>query len=180
MRDVGNDWLALELHELIRLNQLVRRETDLVALGDWIAELSVLEQCAVARTAFELAFQAGNPFDFRDEALAAVGMTATDDSVRRIDAAVSRGMFDGYAFHAAFTNLTPAEVGAIIRYCVSLFGFAERRAFEAEDESSCNHWWHRDLTDPAVVDAILADPEYFYTSRRDDRSVEGRTDGHAV
>ena len=47
----------------------------------------------------------------------------------------------------------------------------EARAFAAETEGSCNHWWHRNLADPAVEADILQDPEFYKTSMRTDRRM---------
>jgi hypothetical protein len=57
------------------------------------------------------------------------------------------------------------------RWFVYLFGVAERRFRQTERPESCNHWWHRDLDDPRVVESILKDPEYYRTSPRDDEKL---------
>ena len=47
---------------------------------------------------------------------------------------------------------------------VFMFGLAEGRVFAAEMKASCNHWWHRDLLNPAVVQSLLNNPNPSGTS----------------
>jgi hypothetical protein len=55
---------------------------------------------------------------------------------------------------------------------VLLFGIAEGRVFRAETKATCNHWWHRDLTDERVVQDILNNPKFYTTSMKDDDRIK--------
>jgi len=60
----------------------------------------------------------------------------------------------------------------VLRLLVYLFGYAEERIYSRETEEWCNHWWHRDLLDERVVNDLLADPEYYRTSMKDDQRIK--------
>src|SRR5262249_28192461 len=43
-----------------------------------------------------------------------------------------------------------------LRLLLALFSVADERRRAASCHNTCSHWWHRDLSDPAVVEAIRA------------------------
>jgi hypothetical protein len=55
---------------------------------------------------------------------------------------------------------------------VYLFGTAEGRVYQGATREGCNHWWHRDLLDERVVQALLNDPQYWRTSMKDDDQIK--------
>src|SRR5690348_7795580 len=64
------------------------------------------------------------------------------------------------------------DIDALLAFAAALFGAAEGKVFEKETEASCNHWWHRDLADPAVEADLLRDPEFYRTCMKTDRRVK--------
>jgi hypothetical protein len=169
----------LELHELIRVNQLVRSHIDFDAFRQWYDSLSsVAEQSALVGTLIEFALQAGYDDQMHQEAASAAQididhpmarMTVSHDEM--VEQAAQQGYQDGYTW---LTALDDTDRFTLFRLFVYLFGKAERRRYQSETLERCNHWWHRDLLDERVVQAVLSDPEYYRTSRRDDDPIKGR------
>lgn len=71
-----------------------------------------------------------------------------------------------------WTQLAEHERFTVFTMAAHLFSVAEGRVFRAETKAGCNHWWHRDLLDDRVAQAILNDPEYYNTSMKDDDEIK--------
>jgi hypothetical protein len=163
--------IFLEKMDVIRMNLLIRQGTDYEAFSNWYASLDCDEQAELVSRLCEFAYQAG-----------------VDDTIQR-QASVSSGLVKNSDFLDLLKNVkgpSGLNIGGLanwlrsanaevrlraFKYFVYLFGEAERRIFENEDRRSCNHWWHRNLEDPRVVESILKDDQYYRTSPRDDETL---------
>lgn len=160
--------VVLELRDLIRLNRLVRGGIDLDGYVAWFDELALDEQRALVAALVEFALQAGARADTLGEVDRLVTDGAWIDDARAVAARRVGDLRDVVA-HAE-----PVQLAEHLRWAVYLFGAAEGRVFAGETAASCNHWWHRDLTDPRVVADLLSHPRPWSTSMRDDARIKGR------
>jgi hypothetical protein len=165
------DRIFFEKADVIRMNLLVRRGTDFEAFSKWYASIDSDEQIELASRLCEYAYQAG-----------------VDDTINR-KAAVNAGLADDTNFLDLLKKVkgpSSLNIGGLakwlrsvnaenrlraFKYFAYLFGEAERHVFENEDRQSCNHWWHRNLENPRVVESILKDDQYYRTSPRDDETL---------
>ncbi len=157
--------------DLIRMNQLVRRGIDLDGFLVWYRTLDAPEHRALATRLFEFAGEAGYGAEDLRQAIERAGLRPEDPVARRVavDWADPRTDFPRYLERRAWLDaLGDADREPAFRIAACLFGIAEGRVYRSESKASCNHWWHRDLLDERVVRAILADPNYHRTSRKDD------------
>lgn len=165
------DQIFFEKTDVIRMNLLVRQRTDYEAFSRWYTSIDCDEQVELTSRLCEYAYQAG-----------------VDDIIHR-QASVSSGLMEDSDFLDLLKKvkgLSGLNIGGLanwlrsanaevrlraFKYFVYLFGEAERRVLENEDRRSCNHWWHRNLEDPRVVESILKDDQYYKTSPRDDKNL---------
>ena len=163
MRIYDNGWAELELTDLIRINQLVRRTIDFPQFQRWYESLEVAGQAALAAELAELAHQAGFDEALYAEAMAEAGFEAGDPLL----AGPRRPAY------GRLLQLPDRERALAFKQAVYLFGKAEGSVYRRETKASCNHWWHRNLLDERVVRAILNDPSYSRTAMRDDDQLDG-------
>jgi hypothetical protein len=167
--------VRLELADLIRMNRLVRGGVDEAGFALWADELELDEQRSLVRTLFAYAGEAGFDLALMVEAMRAARV---DPSGFTSGSSSTSMAFDKVTWlHGVETWIasTPAnELPTALILAAHVFGLAEGRVFRAETVESCNHWWHRDLTDDRVVRALLDDPRYMHTSMKDDARVKGR------
>jgi hypothetical protein len=168
-----NGTVSLELADIIRVNQLVRNQIDFEGFQEWYDSLSVPEQTALITSLFNFAFQAGTEEEIYEEALNAASLDLENPLVVQ-----AKSFHKPYRFLNLFemdpwlTQLDKVERFTVFKMCVYLFGTAERKVFQGETKESCNHWWHRDLLDERVVQALLDDPQYWRTSMKDDDLIK--------
>jgi hypothetical protein len=167
----------VELPDLIRLNQLVRGRIDLPGFEEWHDALRPAQRVVLGDVLFTFAHQAGVLDADYGEALAVAGVPAGHPVARRLDEARRERHFPSLFVPRLLTTLDEADVRVAVRLFAALFGIAEGRVYRRETPGCCNHWWHRDLLDDRVVQDLLADPNYFRTSMRDDDRAKGRPAG---
>lgn len=138
--------------DLIRLNQLARLKVDSEGFRAWFDSLDTAHRGRVVEVLVFIAVQAGYPARERDAVLERFAVEEVSDE--------------------SFARLAPAALSELARIIFEGFAIAERAIFARETRESCNHWWHRDLLDPRVMKAILADPNYASTSMRDDETIQ--------
>jgi hypothetical protein len=162
------DKVSLEKGDIIRMNLLVLRQTDCTRFRDWYESLEVGERAVLIGGLCQYAYQAG-----------------VDEAVYQI-ASRDAGLAQDQGFLNIMKNVHSSSglnIGGLVDWLttanakhrdrafglfVHLFGEAERKVRRTEDPKECNHWWHRNLEDPAIVESILNDPEYHKTSPRND------------
>jgi hypothetical protein len=165
---------SLRLSEIITINQLVRGQIELAGFTDWYEQLSPTQQYDLIVTLFEFAHQAGVDETVWKEALSA------DNMKPMIELSWQCKSFHNYelrihdwsGFNKWLQELSEADKRKVLTIGVYLFGTAEGKVFKNERKEWCNHWWHRDLLDPRVVENILSDPKFYLTSMKDDDKVK--------
>jgi len=55
---------------------------------------------------------------------------------------------------AKLANLPEREFPNVFRLLVKLLGIADKRRRETRPLDTINHWWHRDLSNPGIVEEI--------------------------
>lgn len=165
----------MDLPDLIRMNQLVRGRIDYPAFEAWHLSLPREQQNELLHQIFTCALQAGTDESTVAEALTLSGLPADDMVVRDLIARDSKGFprWDGLCrIHASTDNIERLKA---LRFCVHHFGVAEGRVFRQETKEGCNHWWHRDLLDERVVQALLNNPKFYMTAMEDDDEIQNPT-----
>ncbi|MDB5312590.1 MAG: hypothetical protein JWO38_6792 [Gemmataceae bacterium] len=160
-----------ELTDLIRVNQLVRGRIDVESFRGWFTALPPEHRRALTYLLCEFAHQAGVTEAIRDEALAASGLSPTDQVVQQVWS-VRRAEFPVFPLYTFVVAVSEAALPTVFRLFVYLFGVAEGRVYRGESREHCNHWWHRDLLDERVVRDLLSNPRFYMTARTDDARIK--------
>jgi hypothetical protein len=167
MREYNGTW-QLDLPDLIRMNQLVRRHVDFNGFEEWYAALLPAQRLALTECLCEFAYQAGVTDAVFDEALAAASLPADHSVITRLLECRRNEKSNLLGMYEVPVSLGDADSEVAFRLFVSLFGAAEGRVYRGERKDWCNHWWHRDLLDERVVRDLLSDPAYHRTAMQDD------------
>lgn len=174
MKEHKDLWFSLELPEIIRANQLVRRTIDVDGFNLWYGQLSVPERCCLIYSLLEFAYQAGVNENVFVGALSAAGLETNHPLVENFRTFIGKNYPDWLGFHKWIMQITEADRFIIFAFAVYLFGIAEGQVYRNEKKEWCNHWWHRDLLDERVVNSILNNPEFYTTSMKDDDQIKSR------
>ena len=163
----------MSLQNVIRVNQLVRGRIDIEGFKDWYSQLSTQEQHDLINCLHEFAYQAGANEQTWAKALTLAGLGNDVVLAQNIQSfhVLEIGLHLTGDFRRWTEDLSDDDRYASFIILVYLFGVAEGSVFRNETMDSCNHWWHRDLLDSRVVEAILRDPEYYRTSMKDDAMI---------
>ena len=172
MKEHEEQWFSLELPEIIKVNQLIRRDINVEGFNSWYEQLSVPERCALIYSLFEFAYQAGFDENIYAEALSAANLETDHPLIGKFKTFIGKNYPDWLSFHKWIMELPEAGRFEIFTLAVHLFGRAEGRVFRNEQKEWCNHWWHRDLLDERVVNSILNNPEFYMTSMKDDEKIK--------
>jgi hypothetical protein len=167
MRREGNR-VQLDKADLIRMNQLVRRQVDYEGFRAWYQGLATDEQAALVAELCHCAYQAGVDESVYERACQTAGFTPDDELVLMMKKVQGRGGLNVGGLTEWLGSAQSNTRVRALKLFVYLFGEAEQKVMASEDRQSCNHWWHRNLEDQRVVQSILSDPEYYKTSPRDD------------
>ena len=166
--------LFLSVDESIKINQLIRGGISLEGFNAWYDALSAQERKSLTTTLFFCAYQAGVDEETWQQA-ATSGVfahhTKLIDQIKSFHL-TDIGLHDLPGFASWFDTLSSSDQHTTFVIGVFLFGVAEGTVFRNETVASCNHWWHRDLLDARVVEAILNDPEYYRTSMKHDARIK--------
>ena len=180
MKPHSPEWALLEVSDIIRVNQLVRARTDTGAFEKWYRGLSLPEQTALTVTLIEFAGQAEpNELEWQ-KAIEVTGLIKNPELIERLRAYVGGTYFRGdNSLHFRWLHAaSETDRAAAFWLAAHLFGLAERRrfhscrVFRAKMKDHCTHWWHQDLLDDRVVEAILSDPNYYMTSMKNDDRIK--------
>jgi hypothetical protein len=161
----------MSLQDVIKINQLVRGRIDLESFNEWYAQLPPHEQRDLISFLHEFAYQAGVNDKTWAEALSFAGLGSDTDVVRDIKSFHLPGLQLTTDFRRWLAERSDDDRYTTFVILVYLFGVAEGTVFRNETLDSCNHWWHRDLLNPLIVEAILSDPQYYWTSMKDDERI---------
>jgi hypothetical protein len=163
----------MPLQDVIKINQLVRGRIDIEGFKQWYGQLATQERLGLMNCLHEFAYQAGvNDYIWADAlSLAGFGNDGVIAQDIRSFHVAELGLHFSGDFYSWLENLSEDDKYTTFVILVYLFGVAEGSVFRNETITSCNHWWHRNLLDARVVEAILMDPEYYRTSMRDDAMI---------
>lgn len=137
------------LEQEIFLNQLAQGVRNVDEGQNWFAALSMEEQRGVLTALANMAVQAG---------------ALKSDAVKAIESAQMKPTYtpcvllqrDNLAVQLAkIVNLEGDEQRKSFKLLLALFRIADARRRTVQCVQGCNHWWHRDLSDPVVIDNIL-------------------------
>ena len=164
----------MSLDDAIKINQLIRSRIDFEGFNAWYAALSPRQRDSLTTTLFIFAYQAGVDEHTWQQAAAIGGFTHRTELVENIRSfhLTDIGLHDWSGFNSWFDALSASDRAATFAVAVFLFGVAEGAVFRNETVDSCNHWWHRDLLDARVVNAIRNDPEFYRTSMKHDAPIK--------
>lgn len=157
------------------MNQLVRGRVDFQGFLDWFNTLAADEQAALAYYLFAYANQAGLTSEDCEAALKASSLAHDEPVAKQAQSFWTdkpAGCPDQEGLRRWLSGLASGDRLLAFKFLAFLFGEAEGRVYRAETKASCNHWWHRDLLDERVVQSLLADPRYAYTSMKDDAATK--------
>jgi hypothetical protein len=174
MKEYEKGCFFLELPEIIRVNQLVRNQINLGDFKGWYAQLSAPEQQTLISALFEFAYQAGVDEQVWKEALNTGNLEINNEMVQTLKSfhVNDLGLHDWGGFQDWLVELLSPERDTLFVLAVFLFGTAEGKVFSKEQKDWCNHWWHRDLLDKRVVEALLTNPRFYITSMKDDDEIK--------
>jgi hypothetical protein len=160
--------VCLERADLIRMNQLVRKHIDYDGFMRWYASLEPGEQGALIGELCHCAYQAGVDGSVYEEAFRLSGLDREDPEILMLKQVRGPGGLNIGGLVNWLVGSAPEVRVKAFKWFVFLFGVAEHRLIASENAAFCNHWWHRNLDDPRVVDSLLTDPTFHRTSPRDD------------
>ena len=164
--DRGEIHRFLTFEEKIRMNSLIQGGIDLKSFQSWYAELNSEERMALTRTLLDVFiceqhYSGGK--EVVSKALSLAEKSLEDpliksllDSVGGFDSEVGLKdpWFQQNRFYDFVRPLSDEDRSSIFEFCVFLFGVHEGERLEA-CSGKCDHWWHQNLKDPAVVRKLL-------------------------
>jgi hypothetical protein len=162
------DKVSLEKTDIIRMNQLVLRTTDYTRFCDWYQSLDAEEQAVLIGGLCQYAYQAGVDESVYHIASRDAGLAQEQSFLNMMKSVQSASGLNIGGLVDWLRSANPKDRGLAFRLFVHLFGEAERKVRRTENPNECNHWWHRNLEDPRIVESILKEPEYYKTSPTDD------------
>jgi hypothetical protein len=174
MQEYENGSFCLELIEIIKINQLVRNQINYDDFKIWYMQLSISEQHVLTSTILQFAYQAGVDNQVWEDVfnlgkgLIKNEMVESIKSFHRDDL----GLHNWAGFHKWQLGLSENDRDGLFAIAVYLFGTAEGRVYRKEQQEWCNHWWHRDLLDSRVVEALLTDHRFYMTAMKDDEEIK--------
>jgi hypothetical protein len=161
------DKVSLDKGAIIRMNQLVLRKTDYTRFRDWYQSLDVDEQAVLIGGLCQYAYHSGVDDCIYQIASQDAGLAQDQPFLNMMKQVQSASGLNIGGFVQWLRSASPQDREQAFRLFVHLFGEAERKARRIENPKACNHWWHRNLEDPTIVESISV-PEYYKTSPRND------------
>lgn len=159
----------LELVDIIRINQLVRGGIDFPGFKDWYETLPIPEQEALIVKIYIFACEAGFSFREMRVALTMADLEESDPICAQAGSFEKANEIDWVGFIAWLQKTSAAGRVMALKLFAYAFGISDARRYRSCVQFGCTHWWHRDLLDERVVEAILNDPHFRRTSMKDDK-----------
>ena len=137
--------------ELILLNKYVQSVVEKDAVYDWFLSFQEGDRQSIVARVWDLARQSQAVESDVLIAAKSAGLKPTHTPIVML--IKSRD-----PFHLRGYNLS-SQRGIILEQAFKIvlecFALAERRRKDKEDGGACHHWWHRDLSDEAIVREII-------------------------
>ena len=143
----------LTIEELLLINQYVQKivlETDIKA---WFSPLSEDEKQSIVKNLWMLAIQAQVVESDVNIAAENIGLKKTHTPVVMLLKGEVSFQNRGYRLY----ELKGIVLEQAILLALECFSLAESRRKLKKCGTSCNHWWHRDLSNDSIVNEIIKD-----------------------
>ena len=137
--------------DLLFINQAAQGIVDGDAVAQSFAALSTERQCSLLRATGLAALAAGTKPDDVSLAASAAGVKEGIPAFVLMGKGVPRLQME------KVLALPETEWSRTFRFLIALLGIADTRR-RARCVGGCSHWWHQDLSDPNVVDALAQEP----------------------
>ena len=141
----------LNIYNLIFLNKYAQHVVDKSEILNWFESLDMTERSLAVKEVWILATQAHISEDDIDAIAEKAGLKSTHTPVVMLKKATLPLKQRGFEL----ANLKGTLLKQAFCLVVEWFAFAEERRKDNEIEETCNHWWHRDLSDARIVDEII-------------------------
>jgi len=139
----------MTIDEEILVNQLAQGIVEMPTGESWFAGLSESVQRSVLRELNVFIANASPHAEDAARAVAASGLKSTFTPCVLLTTGLNiRQQL------ARISNLPGTELGKAFRLLIALLAVADTRRRTASPLDATNHWWHRDLRDASVLDAI--------------------------
>ena len=141
----------LTTSELILLNQYVQGVVPRIKIDNWFLSFSEDEKQSLVKSVWLLAVQAQIREDDIPAATSVAGLKPTHTPVVMI----SKGSVSLHNRGYELSKLSGTLLNQAFFLVLESLALAERRRKEREDPVTCNHWWHKNLSDEKVIKEIL-------------------------
>jgi Family of unknown function (DUF5958) len=136
------------LEDDILVNQWVQNVQSTTVIFEWFESSSAERKLEILRYLVSLCKQARATNDEGQQAI-------LDSSLNpRRSASVLLAKGTNVEILHKLSTLRNVDGGDAFILLLHLLRIADRRRKSAENPERCNHWWHRDLGDPVVLDEI--------------------------
>jgi len=137
--------------KLILLNQYVQSVANQEDIVRWYSSLDENAKQLAVKEIWILATQAQVSENDVMNATTQSGLKPTHTPVQMLK--INKMPFHRRGYELATLKGTVLKQAFLL--VLECFALAESRRKEQEDPKSCNHWWHKDLSDKKVVKEIL-------------------------
>jgi hypothetical protein len=143
------DQAPMTIDEEILVNQLAQGIVEMQAGESWFAGLTDSTQRSVLR---DLSVFIANASPHSEDATRAVAISGLKPTFTPC-VLLTTGLSIRHQL-AKISNLPQAELGKAFLLLIALLAVADTRRRTTNPLNTTNHWWHRDLRDACVLDAI--------------------------
>jgi hypothetical protein len=137
----------LPIQELVLLNQYVQGIVLREDIVHWYSSLDENSRKAAVKAIWILATQARILESDLTKAIDESGLKPTHTPVQMLKTKKMPFHRRGYAL----ANLKGTVLNQAFLLVLECFALAERRRKDSEDSATCNHWWHKDLSNENVL-----------------------------
>jgi hypothetical protein len=143
------DQAPMTIEEEILVNQLAQGIVEMPTGESWFAGLTESTQRSVLR---ELNIFIANAGPHSEDAARAVALSGLESTFTPC-VLLTTGINTRHQL-AKISSLPRPELGKSFRLLIALLAVADTRRKTTNPINATNHWWHHDLRDPGVLDAI--------------------------
>lgn len=161
-----NGGYELDLADEILMNKLIRNGIKFDKFLCWYNKLNIEQQSALVATLFEFAYQSGVTDSVINRALEESEVSKSEPLIQSV--LTFKTDLDG--IEEWYLQLTEINRSVVFKFAVYYFGVAENNVFihMCSKSDNCDHWWHRNILDDNIVKALIDDPKFYLTSKKDD------------
>lgn len=141
----------LKTPELLFLNKYTQGLVTQSEIIDWFLMLHEVDKQKAVADVWVLATQARIREEDVPEVLTKAGLKPTHTPVIML----TKGKIPFHKHGLCLSTLKGTVLKQAFLLVLECFAYAERRRKKNEDPLTCNHWWHKDLSDEEVIRDIL-------------------------